>query len=568
RSDPVVVELDTSEGEVGLRAEFDAFSPNADGVRDRQRLFLRIDRADEVATYEVEIDSAGGETVRSFSGRGEPAENVVWDGTLSTGRRAGDGSYRATLAVVLENGVRLQAQTAPFVVDTRAPTVTINTPYVLFSPNGDGNRDVLRIEQSTSSEEEWTAVIRDSAGETIREYLWRGNATNVEWDGTDSSGNQVEDGSYTYEISTTDRAGNSVVRTVPDITVDTRAPQLFVTASTSAFSPNDDDVRDSVEFDLYANLLDGADEWRLIIRNSAGTVVRQFSGSELAAERTVRWDGRDGRGETREGTFIAEYAVDYTKGDEARAVSSAVRLDVSPPEADVRLEPIPFSPDNDGVDDELVIGLSVTDASEIQAWRFEILDRNRRFFTEFTGRGAPAAELIWDGRAADGELVISAEDYPYRFTVSDELGNMTTVEGVIPVDILVVRDGDRLKVQIANITFEPNSPELVLDPNDERGAKNRAILQRLAQIFDKYSTYQIRIEGHAVNVTGTEREEREELQPLSLARAQTVRAAMIEEGIAERRVSTLGRGGTEPVVPHTDLENRWKNRRVEFILIR
>jgi outer membrane protein OmpA-like peptidoglycan-associated protein len=238
------------------------------------------------------------------------------------------------------------------------------------------------------------------------------------------------------------------------------------------------------------------------------------------------------------------------------------------PALDVDLEPVPFSPDNDGVDDELVIGLSVADESPIQAWRFEILDRNRRFFTEFTGRGQPATELIWDGRASDGELVISAEDYPYRFTVSDELGNRSTVEGVIPVDILVVREGDRLKVQIANITFEPNSPALVLDPDDERGAKNRAILERLAQIFDKYGTYNIRIEGHAVNVTGTEREEREELQPLSLARAQTVKDAMVDEGIAARRISVLGRGGTEPVVPHTDLDNRWKNRRVEFVLIR
>jgi outer membrane protein OmpA-like peptidoglycan-associated protein/flagellar hook assembly protein FlgD len=564
----VVVEVDTTEGEIGLRAEYEAFSPNADGVRDRQRLFLRVDRAQEVARYSVEIRAAGGEVIRTFEGRGRPEDNVMWNGTLGSGRRAGDGTYRARLHTVLENGVEMEAQTAPFVVDTLAPTVTINTPYALFSPDGDGNRDLLRIQQSTSDEEEWRAAIRDEAGEPVREYLWRGTAASVEWDGTDDAGNRVEDGLYTYQISATDRAGNTVVRGVPDIEVDTRQPRLFVTAGASAISPNGDDVRDRVGFDLYANLLEGADEWRLTIRTEAGLVVRQFSGDDLVAERSIEWDGRDGEGEVREGVFVAEYAVDYTKGNRASVMSSPVRVDVSVPELDVDLEPVPFSPDNDGVDDELVIGLSVADESPIQAWRFEILDRNRRFFTEFTGRGQPATELIWDGRASDGELVISAEDYPYRFTVSDELGNRSTVEGVIPVDILVVREGDRLKVQIANITFEPNSPALVLDPDDERGAKNRAILERLAQIFDKYGTYNIRIEGHAVNVTGTEREEREELQPLSLARAQTVKDAMVDEGIAARRISVLGRGGTEPVVPHTDLDNRWKNRRVEFVLIR
>ncbi|MFW5849756.1 MAG: FlgD immunoglobulin-like domain containing protein [Spirochaetota bacterium] len=568
-SEPVVVEIDTSEGEIGLRAEFEAFSPNSDGVRDRQRLFLRVDREDEVARYRVDITSEDGDSVRTFEGRGEVADNVVWNGGLgTTGRRVPDGVYRARLETVFENGVELEAQTARFVVDTAPPTVALQTPYTLFSPDGDGNRDVVRIEQATSDEDEWRAAIRDADGEVVREYLWRGEAESFVWDGTDAAGNRVEDGVYTYEISASDRAGNTVIRGIPELTVDTRIPRLFVTSTTSAFSPNDDGTRDELAFDLYADLIEGAEQWRLTVRTRDGLIVRRYSGTDLRPERRVSWDGRDAGGELREGVFVAEFAVDYEKGNEARVISSPVRVDVSPPNVEVSLDPIPFSPDNDGVDDELVIGLDVEDASAIQAWRFEILDRNRRFFTEFTGRGHPASRLTWDGRASDGELVISAEDYPYRFTISDELGNVTVTEGIIPVDILVVRDGDRLKVQISNITFAPNSPQLVLDPDDERGAKNRAILERLAQIFDKYSSYNIRIEGHAVNVTGTEREEREELQPLSLARAETVREAMIDAGISERRISVLGRGGTEPIVPHSDLDNRWKNRRVEFILIR
>jgi flagellar motor protein MotB len=33
-------------------------------------------------------------------------------------------------------------------------------------------------------------------------------------------------------------------------------------------------------------------------------------------------------------------------------------------------------------------------------------------------------------------------------------------------------------------------------------------------------------------------------------------------------MNVAGYGGTRPVVPHGDLQNRWKNRRVEFILER
>jgi len=131
-----------------------------------------------------------------------------------------------------------------------------------------------------------------------------------------------------------------------------------------------------------------------------------------------------------------------------------------------------------------------------------------------------------------------------------------------------VRDGDRLLIQISNINFEPNSPRLQIEPGTEAGARNIAVMDRLVEIFARYETYRIQVEGHAVNLTGTEREEIEELQPLSRARAATVRDALISRGMDPDRITIVGRGGTDPIVPHTDLENRWQNRRVDFSLIR
>ena len=64
------------------------------------------------------------------------------------------------------------------------------------------------------------------------------------------------------------------------------------------------------------------------------------------------------------------------------------------------------------------------------------------------------------------------------------------------------------------------------------------------------------------------RSEEEELKPLSRNRAQSVKEALVERGLDQDRMSVVGRGGTDPIVPHTDLDNRWKNRRVEFILVR
>jgi outer membrane protein OmpA-like peptidoglycan-associated protein len=66
-------------------------------------------------------------------------------------------------------------------------------------------------------------------------------------------------------------------------------------------------------------------------------------------------------------------------------------------------------------------------------------------------------------------------------------------------------------------------------------------------------------------VSGTKAEEAE-LAVLSLARAASVRGMLVKLGLAPSRITTAGKGGTEPVVPHADKLNNWKNRRVEFVL--
>ena len=133
--------------------------------------------------------------------------------------------------------------------------------------------------------------------------------------------------------------------------------------------------------------------------------------------------------------------------------------------SEVDLSPVPFSPDDDNVDDELKIALNVQDISPIRDWEMSIKDPKGNDFISFGGRGRPSERIIWDGRSRQGELVQSAEDYPYEIRVTDYLGHSTVERGKIPVDILVIRDGDRLKVQISNITFQAYKQTLCLPVN-------------------------------------------------------------------------------------------------------
>jgi outer membrane protein OmpA-like peptidoglycan-associated protein len=388
-----------------------------------------------------------------------------------------------------------------------------------------------------------------------------------------SNGNLAPDGYYTYAVKATTKAGNTTGKELRGIQIDTRPTPVYVTVSSNGFSPNGDGFRDTIDFAVLATMKEGVKSWKLAMVDAAGTAAKSFAGSAPVPP-SFTWDGKDETGlkTAADGLYTAALQVEYYKGNVALAKSSPFRLAVTPPKVDLTLQGLPFSPDNDGVNDELTINLKVDDPVPVDSWAIKILDPEGHPFTSFAGKGAPSEKIIWNGTSSTGELVQSAEDYPLGFTVKDELGNTTSVQKTIPVDILVIRDGDRLKVRIASITFAANTPDYV-NVEPDKALKNSDTIKRLAEIFKKYASYKIQVEGHANlvnwdNPAKAKTEQEQELLPLSKQRADAIRQALIGQGIDAARISSVGVGAAEPIVPFSDLDNRWKNRRVEFVLVK
>ncbi|MDR1316819.1 MAG: gliding motility-associated C-terminal domain-containing protein [Spirochaetales bacterium] len=559
--------INTEETPVILSADLTAFSPNRDGVKDTVRFtpVYKVTEGIEASVFTIR-GAADSQEVLTHQIRGK-LEGYTWDGRTQAGRTAPEGNYVAGLIVYYQNGNQSASKTGLIELDIMAPDISVSADTAIFSPDGDGLKDTVNFTQVSSLEPLWEGKIVNAENTAVKSFFWKGRVENFAWDGSDDIGNKAPDGVYSYIISAEDRAGNRTQKALRDIRVDRRPVTAFVTVSETGFSPNGDGFKDTAGFAAYLNLADGLETWRLDIEDSKGIVRKTFSGGDFTSPMTFIWDGRADDGRVYEDTYTARFSAVYAKGNRPRVSSTPFLLDITAPEAEIRLAPVPFSPDNDGIDDELTINFSVRDASPIDAWDFVINDRTGKMFNRFSGKGMPAPSSIWDGRSSTGELVLAAEDYPFVFTVSDILGNSRQVQGVIPVDILVIRDGDRLKIRISNINFAPNSPEVILD-SSETGRKNLSILTRLVEVLTKYSAYQVIIEGHANNISGSAREEKEELQPLSLARAREVRNALVSLDLPARRITATGRGGEEMIFPFSDRDNNWKNRRVEFILVK
>lgn len=571
-SPSIGMKIDTSETPVRVATDQEYFSPNADGVKDRVRIIPSLRVTTGVDAYTVRVRNAKGEAVRGFSGRNKAPEEIAWDGIDDAGKRVADGQYAAELEVVYTNGNRPLVVSNPFFVDTRIPQVDVKADMLLFSPTPDSRLPAIAIRQTSSDETLWEGEIRDAKGAKVRGWFWKGKAVDLSWDGKDENGNRAPDGFYAYVVKTQNRAGTSAVKELRGIQIDTRPTPVYLTASSNGFSPNGDGVRDDITFSSIVTLKEGVKSWKLALVSATAGVQKEFTGASPVPA-TTTWDGKDKGGfqSAPEGTYTAVLQVEYAKGNVAEAKSAPFVLDVSAPKVDISFEGLPFSPDNDGVNDELAIRLKVDSQVPITSWEIAILDPVQHSFNRFGGKGAPSEKIIWNGLSETGELVDAAQDYGLVFTIRDELGNAGTVTKSIPVDVLVIKDGDKYKVKIASITFVGDKADFV-NVEPAKAEKNSWVVKRLAEIFKKYSQYKIRIEGHANRVNYANRsawaKEDAELLALSKARADAIREALIREGIDAQRITTAGLGASQPVVDFADADNIWKNRRVEFILLR
>ena len=575
------VELNTEKADLILQQNFSAFSPNGDGVKDTITFTPVIKAATAVAKYSLTIRNSSGAAVKTISGNGKVPSSISWNGVAdpaegtTTGERCPDGAYNAALDVTLVNQQASRSQAPDFTIDTKYPSVEISAPYLVFSPNGDNVRDALPVTQKSSSEDLWTATIVNDKKAVVKTFTWNGEAKDFTWDATDDSGNRVADGSYAYSISSEDKAGNRTTQRLDGIVVDARVPKAYITAELAAFSPNGDGIKDAQKLAIVTSVSDGLTSWSVAIRPdgaaaSAAAVKNWDSSAGTALPAAINWDGKDSSGNAVIGKFTATLSLSYVKGDAVTVSTPAFLVNPKAPALGVKLTPKYFSPDNDGIDDELFINLSAESLSNFTEWSFEIRDpegTSGNVFWKTGGTGKITDRIIWDGRSLKGELAQAATDYPFTFAVKDDVGMTSVVRGYIPVDVMVIRDGDKFKIAVPSIIFRENKADFIGLPQDTID-KNTQVLKRIAEILNKFREYKVEVEGHANNVTGTQKEEETELIPLSQARAGAIRDFLVANGVSADRLTTVGMGGTRPVVPRSDHDNWWKNRRVEFILIK
>lgn len=479
-----------------------------------------------LVSWTLEISDADKIIYRRLTGNGEPPATIIFNGKGQAGRPDGegiqlrDGDYFATLKTHYDSGAQSTTDGLPITLDATAPFARLTLDS---APEGTAHGDALVIGNGNKAQLKWTLVYD-------ADLVWNVRLTQLN--------------------PSTSQALPDAEQTVKEMPL----AMLVATMETVSSEPGSD--KHTLTTLLWSGDLPPSSD------SQATKLPDGLWQIDLVSQDKA---GNDGKSNP------VRFIMDST-GTVTAKPDTTVQTETKPSlRAMVTAEPSIFSPDGDGVADSVNLMID-SNGSAISSWKLEVLDPMQHGFRTWSGDGAPPASVAWDGKSDSGELVQSAMDYTALLTVSDADGNSHRSMATVTTDILVVKDGDRLKIALPNIEFPGNSYDLfengrlVLDQNLDT-------LRRLARILNRYGDYQISIEGHATHVRNNsqaeiDREQVDELLPLSKRRALEVKQALNILNVGWDRMYTVGYGGDRPVVPHTDLENRWKNRRVEFILER
>ncbi|WP_340678798.1 OmpA family protein [Paraglaciecola sp.] len=121
--------------------------------------------------------------------------------------------------------------------------------------------------------------------------------------------------------------------------------------------------------------------------------------------------------------------------------------------------------------------------------------------------------------------------------------------------IEVRREGDNLRlIMPGNITFETGKANI--------SGNFYPVLNDVALVINKYEKTTLQVVGHTDNVGGDSQN-----QSLSEFRATAVKNYLTNNGVDNRRVTTLGMGESQPIASNSNANERQKNRRVELTIV-
>ena len=564
------------------------FSPTSSSVKNTIDLLLSVGSKESMKSWKVDISSVekgSAVPVKTFSGtNADLPEYVRWDGKDNAGTQVPEASYYATLSIDYGKAYKpavVKSRNISVVMTPPAGSITVDPPSVKLSELGPKAPVNLTLQAKSAFAQiaTWTMAVQDQAGTSVA--VFNGNWPNnkIAWDGKTVDGQPLIPGSqYTVAAKVQDEYGNigDIKGTLSIDSLNPSTEPSTIEASAAGFAPLGDGSKPNISFKIATGNAANVATWKVDIVSDGKVTARTWQGTGDKLPAMLTWDGKKDDGSyAPDGRYQAFLSLDYGVAYAPISVGTEVFiLDITPPTGNISLSTKLFSPDGDGTNDTETIKIDGSSSlAKIVGWSLTAYDPGNNAFMKWSGNW-PASAIAWDGTGQNGDLVESASDYPLVLKLRDEFGNIGTVKNTLSTDILVLKTDSGYRIRVSSIVFKAYTANYK-DVPAERAARNLNTLDLLAAKLKlpKFVDYKVKLEGHAVMINWDNKDKGEAEQqviliPLSKSRADAIEQAMIDRGVNGDRLVTDGVGADNPIVPDSDFADRWKNRRVEFYLLK
>jgi len=563
---------DTRPPVISASADCAAFSPNSDGRQDRVYFSLHARDEGDVRGWYFQVLDARGRLVREYRYRGRNRQrgltplaiarsmlgtrergvipaSVDWDGTDDAGRLQGDGEYHYSFAAWDDRDNIAAARKGRVRIDTVAPEVSVTPIVTAVDPTG-GAPVEIAIRVRDQNEDRVSVSLLDGDGDEVRGFNWvaRGAPTRISWDGKDEEGAPVKPGRYSCLVTVSDGAGNSAVREIRNIVVETGRRRVDLVPDSDYYSPAPGKpLRFGASYEKGLS----AGEWKFSILDVGGETVRFLRGEGLPA--SFEWDGLAGNGKTpRDGVYLCRLEVTPKNGAPLASADKSFVVDSTPPRPRLKANIDSFTPDGDFIDDRIIFRPVSRDVYGTGRWEINIRTEAGASYFRVAGEGEVPERILWDGRGK-GPAPFSMERFTAELVTLDRAGNRSRPAVMdFSTGIMFLPDQGALRITLPD---RSDASRLRAD------ASFNAMLGELADAMEDYPGHAVEIESHsdfegddAANLAATEK------------KAKYVRDFLARRGIGGGVISFRGMGETRPLFGEDAGADRKKNNRLELVL--
>ncbi|MCK5671874.1 MAG: gliding motility-associated C-terminal domain-containing protein, partial [Spirochaetales bacterium] len=242
----------------------------------------------------------------------------------------------------------------------------------------------------------------------------------VHFNGTDSDGNPMPEGNYSFVYIVNYENGNRPTASEA-IIIDVSVPVISVAISNPVFSPNGDGRKDQAEIKLKSNEVV---VWEGSIFDSSGEEVISTSSNDTTS--LIVWDGSNNDGvELANGNYTLVATFTDAAGNSYSIDPAALNLNRDPIGISLKTAK-GFSPDNDGSSDNLIVLVDSNLYDNLESWKLDVLDSDGNIIRDIRGFDILPPEIIWDGTkiSADGKISVAEEgDYKVRLSADYQKGD-------------------------------------------------------------------------------------------------------------------------------------------------